>query len=194
MVSKSGKRTSDAGEQGGQTTHSAAENDAAAPPDPEATICLSEGEKQKMELVEAKKRTQLAQADLENYRKRMEREQQQERRYASMRLLRDLLPVLDNMQRAIEAAEQTEESASLLEGFKLVAQQLQTMLGQHNCESIVAVGEPFDPNLHEAVSQMPSEEYPAGTVMVETAVGYLLHDRVVRPSQVIVSTGSPQKE
>jgi molecular chaperone GrpE len=193
-VSKSGKRPSAAREQRGQSTRSAAENEAATPLDPDATICLSEVEKQQMELADAKKRTQLAQADLENYRKRIEREQQQERKYASMRLLRDLLPVLDNMQRAIEAAEQTEESASLLEGFKLVAQQLETMLAQHNCEPIVAVGEPFDPNLHEAVSQMPSEEYPAGTVMLETAVGYLLHDRVVRPSQVIVSTGSPQKE
>lgn len=193
-MSKPGKQPSSAGEQSGRTSSSAAENEAPTPPDPDATICWSEEEKQQMELADAKKRTQLAQADFENYRKRMEREQQQERKYASMRLLRDLLPVLDNMQRAIEAAEQTEESDSLLEGFKLVAQQLQTMLAQHNCEPIVAVGEPFDPNLHEAVSQMPSEEYPADIVMVETAVGYLLHDRVVRPSQVIVSTGSPQKE
>ncbi|SVE40253.1 uncharacterized protein METZ01_LOCUS493107, partial [marine metagenome] len=134
-----------------------------------------------------KKRTQLAQADLENYRKRMEREQQQERKYASMRLLRDLLPVLDNMQRAIEAAEQTEESDSLLEGFKLVAQQLQTMLAQHNCEPIVAVGEPFDPNLHEAGLQVESDDYPPGTVMSEMERGYTLRDRVVRAARVIVS-------
>ncbi len=171
-----------------------ADLDATETPDPEATICLSEAEKNQLKIEDAKKQALLAQADLENYRKRIEREQQQERRYAGIRLLRDLLPVLDNMQRAIEAAEKTQESAALLEGFKLVIQQLQTMLAQHNCNPIVAVGEQFDPNLHEAVSQMPSEEHPAGTILIETAVGYCLYDRVVRPSQVIVSTGPAQIE
>ena len=171
-----------------------ADLDAMETPDPEATICLSEAEKYQLEIEDAKKQALLAQADLENYRKRIEREQQQERRYAGIRLLRDLLPVLDNMQRAIEAAEKTQESAALLEGFKLVVQQLQTLLAQHNCNPIVSVGEQFDPNLHEAVSQMPSEEHPAGTILIETAVGYSLYDRVVRPSQVIVSTGPAQTE
>jgi molecular chaperone GrpE len=162
-------------------------------PDPDATITLSEVEKLQLELADTNKRALLAQADLDNYRKRVERERQQEGRYASIRLLRDLLPVLDNVQRAIEAAEKTDESTSLREGFKLVAQQLQTTLTQHDCQPISAVGEVFDPNLHEAVSQLPSEEYPAGKILFETAVGYLLHDRVVRPSQVVVSTGSSKQ-
>ncbi|MEK6249747.1 MAG: nucleotide exchange factor GrpE, partial [Planctomycetales bacterium] len=93
------------------------------------------------------------------------------------------------VQRAIEAAEQSQLAASILEGFKLVAQQLQTILTQHHCSPIPALGQPFDPTVHEAISQMASDEYPQGTVMVETAVGYQLHDRVVRPSQVVVSTG-----
>ena len=88
--------------------------------------------------------------------------------------------------------EENQEAVSLLEGVKLVEQQLQSALLQHGCEPILAVGETFDPNLHEAVSQTPSDEYDAGKIVMETAVGYQLHDRVVRPSQVIVSTGSKE--
>lgn len=157
--------------------------------DPEATLTLSEAERRQLELLDANNRALRAQADLENYRKRIQRERQQESRYALMPLLRDLLPVLDNIQRAIEAAEQNQESGSLLEGFKLVAQQLQSALVQHDCQPIAALGETFNPNLHEAVSQMPSDKYEEGKIVMETAIGYQLHDRVVRPSQVVVSTG-----
>lgn len=150
---------------------------------------LSESEQLQLQLQDANNRALRAQADLDNFRKRSQREQEQERRYATTQLLQDLLPMVDNIQRAIEAAEQSQQAAGLLEGFKLVAQQLQTILSQHHCTPISALGQPFDPNLHEAVSQLASDQYPQGTVMVETAVGYQLHDRVVRPSQVVVSTG-----
>lgn len=158
--------------------------------DPEATLTLSEAERRQLELLDANNRALRAQADLENYRKRMQREREQESRYVLMPLLRDILPVFDNIQRAIEAAEKNEESTSLLEGFKLVAQQLQSTLAQHGCHPILALGKTFDPNLHEAVSQTASDKYKAGQIVMETATGYQLHDRVVRPSQVIVSTGS----
>lgn len=157
--------------------------------DPEATLTLSEAERRQLELLDANNRALRAQADLENYRKRVQRERQQDSRYALMPLLRDLFPVVDNIQRAIEAAEKNEGGESLLEGFKLVEQQLQSALLQHGCQPIVAVGKTFDPNLHEAVSQTPSDKYQAGKVVMEIAVGYQLHDRVVRPSQVVVSTG-----
>ena len=131
-----------------------------------------------------------AQADLDNYRKRVSREQETERRYATINVMRDLLPVLDNIQRAIEAAEQSQDAPGLLEGFKLVAQQLQSVLAQHNCLPIDAdPGTTFDPNRHEAISQMPSDEHEQGQIFQTTQVGFQLHDRVVRPSQVIVSSG-----
>ena len=161
--------------------------------DPEATLTLSDAERRQLELLDANNRALRAQADLDNYRKRVQREQQQESRYALMPLLRDLLPLLDNIQRAIEAAEKHQGTESLLEGFKLVAQQLQSILIQHDCRPIEALGKIFDPNLHEAVSQAPSDEYEAGKIVMQIAGGYQLHDRVVRPSQVIVSTGpSPE--
>jgi molecular chaperone GrpE len=101
--------------------------------------------------------------------------------------MRDLLPVIDNMQRAIEAAEKSDEGGGLLEGFKLVAQQVETVLGQYHCKRIEAIGEPFDPNWHEAILQQPSADHEPGTVIMVTQPGYQLHDRVVRPPQVIVA-------
>ena len=140
------------------------------------------------ELQEAKDRALRTQAELENYRKRVARETREQHRYADLPLMRDLLPVLDNMDRAIEAAEKTHDTASLLEGVKMVARQLEEVLQRHDCVRIRALNEPFDPHLHEAISQQPSDEHPAGTVVLETQTGFQLHDRVVRPSQVIVST------
>ncbi len=142
-----------------------------------------------IELATEKDRVLRLQAEMENLRSRTAREINEERRYAPMNIVRDLLPVVDNIDRAIEAADQTGESTSLLEGFKLVRQQLLTVLEQHDCKPIAAVGEPFDPQIHEAILQQPSDEQPANHVLQETQVGYQLHDRVVRASQVIVSTG-----
>jgi molecular chaperone GrpE len=144
----------------------------------------------RQQLADATNRALRTQADLDNYRKRVAREQETERRYATISVMRDLLPVLDNIQRAIEAAEQSQDAPGLLEGFKLVAQQLQSVLAQHDCQPIDAEpGTTFDPNRHEAILQMPSDEHEHGQIVQTTQVGFQLHDRVVRPSQVIVSSG-----
>ena len=132
-----------------------------------------------------------AQAELENFRKRSRREIVEERRYATLPLLRDVLPVVDNLKRAIESATDANSFAGLLEGVKLVADQLDTVLTQHDCQLIDALEAEFDPHFHEAISQIPSQECPAGKVVHVSQVGYRLHDRVVRPSQVVVSTGPP---
>lgn len=139
------------------------------------------------ELAEMRDRLLRTQAELENYRKRARRELEDERRYALMPLMRDLLPVMDNIQRAIDAAGQKADVASLLEGFKMVGQQLETTLTKHHCLKIAAQGEPFDPHRHDALMQQPSEEHPENTVVAVAQAGYALHDRVVRPAQVIVS-------
>jgi molecular chaperone GrpE len=144
------------------------------------------------ELEQAKDRALRSHAELENYRKRVARQVEEERRYANMAFIRDLLPVWDNIGRAIEAAESTHQTASLLEGFKMVAGQLEDVLERHQCTKIDAQDEPFDPNLHEAICQQPSEAHPANTVLQVTQTGFRLHDRVVRPAQVIVSAAAPQ--
>jgi molecular chaperone GrpE len=151
-------------------------------------------EKLRAELEQAKDRALRLQAELDNYRKRASRELEDRLRYADMDILRDLLPVLDNIHRAIESAEKSPDPAGLLEGFKMVGTQLSSVLDNHQCKKIEAINQPFDPNLHHAISQMPTSEHPANTIVLVAQDGYQLHDRVVRPSQVIVSVVPPQTE
>ncbi len=158
------------------------------------TAAGEEIERLRADLAAAKDRELRSRAELENYRKRAAREMQEQLRYAQLPLMRDILPALDNVKRAIEAAEKTHDAASLLEGIKLVAQQLQDALRRHHCTPIEALHVPFDPNLHEAILQQPSDQFPANTVVQETQAGYRLHDRVVRPSQVVVSTAAVQPQ
>ena len=146
------------------------------------------------ELDAAKDRALRCQAELENYRRRAAREMEQQQRYAALPLLRDLLPVWDNVRRAIEAAGQAGGDPALLQGFAMVAAQLEDVLRRHDCQKIDALYQPFDPNLHEAITQQPSSEHPPGTIIGETQTGFRLHDRVVRASQVIVSAAAPSDE
>jgi molecular chaperone GrpE len=146
-----------------------------------------ETEQLRREATEAQNRYLRSQAELENTRKRLRREMDEERRYAELPLLADLLPVMDNVTRAIEAAEKNADAATLLAGFKMLAQQLTGVLERHHCKPIKAAGEPFDPNVHQAIMQQPSDEHPENTVINVGQTGYLLHDRVVRPAQVVVS-------
>lgn len=145
------------------------------------------------ELDESKDRVLRLSAELENYRKRVARQKEEDQRYANMQLVRDTLPVLDNMCRAIEAAQQSADADGLLQGFQMVVQQLQGVLKRHHCETIEALHRPFDPHLHEAVTQQVSDEFPAGTVLAVVQTGYRLYDRVVRHSQVIVSKPSEEE-
>jgi molecular chaperone GrpE len=138
-------------------------------------------------LADANDRCLRLQAELENIRKRARRELDDERRYANLPLLRDLLPVADNLARAIDSGEKSHDVERLLEGVKMVAQQLEAVFAKHHCKRIEAVGLPFDPHQHEAIAQQPSGDHPPHTVLAEAQSGFQLHDRVIRPSQVIVS-------
>ena len=146
------------------------------------------GEDLRTQLAAAKDRALRSQAELDNYRKRVRKEMEDERRYAQLPLLSDLLPVLDNVSRAIQAAEKSPDASGLLAGFKMVSQQLENVLSRHHCQRIDALHKPFDPHLHAAIMQQPSSEYPPNTVVQVAQEGYQLHDRVLRPTQVIVST------
>lgn len=131
------------------------------------------------------------QAELENFRKRANRERDEERRYAALPLLRDLLPGLDNLHRAIDAAQHTDDLSAMLQGIEMVLSHIDEVLTHHGAVPIPSVGEPFDPNKHEAIQQMPSADHPPMTVIDEVERGYTLSDRVVRPSKVIVSVAPP---
>ncbi len=132
------------------------------------------------------------QAELENYRKRVAREREEERRFAALPVIRDLLPGLDNLQRALDAARHTDDLNAMLQGVEMVAQQIESILAQHGATPIQAVGEPFDPNQHQAIQQIPSADVPPMTVVDEVERGFVLHNRVIRPSSVIVSVAPPE--
>ncbi|MBQ18694.1 MAG: nucleotide exchange factor GrpE [Planctomycetaceae bacterium] len=135
---------------------------------------------------------QRALAELENFRRRVQREKDELRTYQALPLARDLLPGLDNLQRALLAAEAAEEAGELVEGVKMVATQFDSILAQHGIEPIAAIGEPFDPAVHEAIQQLPSADHEPMTVIEEVERGFRLGDRVVRPAKVIVSMEPPE--
>lgn len=141
------------------------------------------------ELAAERDRNLRLRAELENVRSRASRELADQIKYASLPLARDLLTVLDNVDRAIASAEKNHDAGALLEGFKLVKQQLVTVLQQHNCQEIPAAGAEFDPQFHAAILQQPSPDVPANHVSLVAQAGYQMYDRVVRPAQVIVSSG-----
>ena len=140
-------------------------------------------------LAEADKRELLNAADMENFRKRTRQNTQEQLRYASLPVMNDVLEAADNLQRAVDAADADTDSGGLLEGVKMVAQQISSILEKHGCQKIETIGQPFDPNCHEAVQMQASDEFPANTVMLEVRTGFKLHDRVIRTAQVFVSTG-----
>lgn len=141
-------------------------------------------------IAELQERVLRAQAELENFRKRSRREYDEALRYREIDVLRDLLPVLDNVLRAIEASEKTTDVESLRSGFRMTAQQIEKLLGSHGCQTIETDGAAFDPAVHDAILQQEAPGVPAGTVVGTASRGFKLHERVVRPAQVIVAKGS----
>lgn len=132
-----------------------------------------------------------AAADLDNYRKRVAREKEELARFTSERIVAALLPALDNLERAIDAAQQHGiENSSLLEGITQVCSQFRRTLTEFGLKEVSAnAGHPFDPNLHEAVSHVESGEHPEGHVVEQLQRGYKLADRLLRPARVVVSKG-----
>ncbi len=151
-------------------------------------------EKLEIELQQANDRALRAFAELDNYRKRVNREMDDVRKYAPIDLVRDMLGVWDNMGRALETVEKNHNPEAFVEGVRMVYEQFVQILARHHCARIDAFGLAFDPNVHESIAQMPSDEIPAGSVMYESQIGFKLYDRVVRPTQVVISSGNPQKE
>lgn len=183
-------------EQNGEAAPRTPSAETAAPASAEAAATPAveaggDAERMQAEIAALKDRELRTRAELENYRKRASRELHDSLQYANLPLLRDLLPILDNIDRAIQAAEQNPEGTGLLEGVKMMRQQVEDLLQQYHCKRIEALHTPFDPNLHHAILQQPSQDFPPNTVVMVTQAGYQLYDRVVRPSQVAVSTSNP---
>ncbi len=126
-------------------------------------------------------------ADFQNYRRRQQEEMERQRALLLEALMEELLPILDNFERALQAAEATRELEPLLEGVKMTERQVKALLARYDIHPIEAVGKPFDPNLHEAIQRIETDEYEDGTVVDEVERGYRIGERVLRPSRVIVA-------
>lgn len=145
-------------------------------------------EKLQMELDELKDRWLRSQAELDNVRRRARRDVEDQIKFASQNVISDLLEVVDNLNRALDASGEKQEAAGVAQGVRMVIQQFEDVLKRHGCERLQSHGQPFDPNIHEAIQMVPHQA-PSGTVVQEVRSGYRLHDRVIRPAQVIVSAG-----
>jgi molecular chaperone GrpE len=128
-----------------------------------------------------------AAAELDNFRKRKEREVSDLRKYANQMLLRELLGVVDNLERALAASLENSESEGLREGVEMTLKELLKIFDQFKVTPIEAHEQPFDPNHHEAVMQEPNDAFPPNTVVKELQKGYMLRDRLLRPAMVVVS-------
>lgn len=163
--------------------------DGSPTPNPGIEDATNGGDLLEIELNAERDRNLRLRAEIENLRTRGSRELADQIRYAALPMARDLLPVLDNIDRALAAGDKAGEKGPLVDGIKMVRQQLISTLQQHQCQEIPALGAEFNPQFHAAILQQPSNDVPANHVMMVTQSGYQLHDRVVRPSQVIVSSG-----
>ncbi len=153
-------------------------------------LSMQKGRETLEKLKEEHDRFLRAAADLENYKKRAARERDEAQKFANERLLKDLIPVLDNLERALLAAP---EGDPLAKGVRLVLRAFEEVVGRHGIKAFGALGQPFDPRLHEAVMQVvASGDQVPGTVVLQHGRGFLLNDRLVRPAMVGVAVAPAQ--
>jgi molecular chaperone GrpE len=133
------------------------------------------------------------QAELDNYRKRMARDKTDAIKFANGGLLCELLPVIDSFQMGLDAAKLEDSESIITKGMEMVQKQLEEFLSTQGATEISAIGQPFDPNIHEAISQEANGDIPEGNIITQIRKGYKLHDRLLRAANVIVSRG-PEKD
>ena len=133
-------------------------------------------------------------AEFENYKRLAQKDQREQIKFGNEQLLKELLPVVDNLERAIKAAADKGGSAALVQGVDLTLKQLTGSLGKFGVQVVETVCKPFDPGAHQAVSQVPSDRVPNNHVVDEYQKGYRLHDRILRAAMVSVSSGPAQAD
>ena len=126
-------------------------------------------------------------AEMENLRKRTQRDKEELAKYANESILREILPVIDNLERAVEHAEQAESNEGLFEGVQMTLTQFSQLLNKFGVEPVEALGQPFDPAYHQAMGQLESAEHPVNTVIQQMQKGYQLNKRLLRPAFVMLA-------
>jgi molecular chaperone GrpE len=130
-------------------------------------------------------------AEFENYKRLAQRDQRDQIKFGNEQLLKELLPVVDNMERAIKASRDNGGSSALIEGVDLTLKQLSATLAKFGVQPVETVGQVFDPSAHQAVAHVPSDSVPSNHIVDEFQKGYRLYDRILRAAMVSVSSGSP---
>ncbi|MBX3269920.1 MAG: nucleotide exchange factor GrpE [Sandaracinaceae bacterium] len=172
------------------TEETGGEGIGAAPLDPTATVedaaisPLTALEEERDKLKDQLLRTA---ADFDNFRKRSRKDVEQAERRGREAILRELLPVMDNLERALAASVDASDIGAVREGVKMVLRLFEDTANRIELKRLVSVGERFDPNLHDAFQQVESHEHPPGTVVQEYQPGYLLSDKLLRPAMVVVA-------
>jgi molecular chaperone GrpE len=151
-------------------------------------------EQEEDELARVKSQLAYLAAEFDNYRKRIAREQEAIVSFGNERILLAILPFLDNLERAISQSQAIENAEVLRSGVQMTYEQVLGELRKFGLEQVSAVGEPFDPNLHEAIAKVAWEGKSEGTVLAESRKGYLLNGRLLRPAQVTVAQEPPETE
>ncbi|MBR3320795.1 MAG: nucleotide exchange factor GrpE [Exiguobacterium sp.] len=138
--------------------------------------------------IEALKASELRiRADFDNFRRRTNEENAKRVKFASQSVIEKLIPLIDNFERALQVNATSEDAKQIQSGVEMIYRQLLDVLNSEQVEVIEAVGQPFDPNFHQAVMQEPSDEFESGIVTMELQKGYTMHGRVIRPSMVKVA-------
>nr|WP_049773658.1 nucleotide exchange factor GrpE [Salisediminibacterium selenitireducens] len=153
----------------------------------EETVSVEDYNQLKDDFEEMKNKMLRVQADFDNFRRRTKIEQETAAKYRSQRLAEELLPAMDNFERAMQVSPESDDAKSLLKGVEMVYNQIGQALEKEGITPIEAVGQPFDPNLHQAIMQVEDDQFDSNTVVEEMQRGYQLKDRVIRPSMVKVN-------
>ena len=133
-------------------------------------------------------------AEFENYKKRTIRQYEDMVAFANEKTISEMLEIIDSFDRALKQKDENADSNAFIKGIELINNQMHNLLVKYNVKPIEAMGKPFDPNFHEAMMQVESDEFPEGTVAFEMSKGYMIGDRVLRHSKVGVAKGSQIKE
>ena len=157
----------------------------------EAPAPASERTEAKAELARVKDTLLRTAADFDNFRKRSRREMEDARRGGREDLLRALLPVFDNLERAIQSAQRSSDVKAMTEGLAMVQRQFVDALGREGIARVATVGKAFDPGVHEAIQQVETADHPAGTIIAEVQPGYTQGERLLRAAMVVVARAKP---
>lgn len=170
--------------------NSEAPNDATTNEDSRDQAAPDPVEAAKAEAAKLKEQLLRTAADFDNYRKRSRRDVEDAHKKGAEELLKNLLPVFDNLERAVMHAEQTTDAKAIAEGVKMVLKQFTDALGRVGIKRVGGVGQPFDPLVHEAIQQIETTDHPPGTVVAEVQPGYAFGDRLIRAAMVVVARGA----